>query len=96
LGSLALRLSGGLAGLGFLGLVLVGIGIERAGVLPRRTGIMLAAATVLFAALEGPFLPVLGDIAVVLFAAAQVWLGRALLTGPRPVAGSGAERPVAV
>jgi hypothetical protein len=96
LGSLALRLTGGLAGLWSIGLVMVGIGIERAGVLRRGTGMLLAVATVLFVALEGPFLPVLGDIAVVLFAAAQIWLGRALLTGPQPVARSTRERPVAV
>ena len=39
---------------------------------------LLAVATVLFAALEGPFLPVAGDLAVLAFSAAHVWLGRAL------------------
>jgi hypothetical protein len=79
LGSPALRLAGGLAGLWFLGLVLIGVAVERARVLPRSTGMLLAVATVLFAALEGPFLPVAGDLAVGAFSAAQIWLGVTLL-----------------
>lgn len=79
LGSLPLRLVGGLAGLWFVGLTLVGLAVERAHVLPRGTGMLLAVATVLFAALEGPFLPVVGKVAVVLFAAAQIRLGVALV-----------------
>ena len=75
LGTPALRLAGGLAGLWFLGLVLLGVAIERARVLPRPTGMLLAVTTVLFGALEGPFLPVAGDLAVVAFSAAQIWLG---------------------
>ncbi len=78
LGSPALRLAGGLAGLWFVGLVLVGVAVERARVLPRRTGMLLAVATVLFGALEGPFLPVAGKVAVVIFAAAHIRLGLAL------------------
>jgi hypothetical protein len=83
LGSTTLRLTGGLAGMWFLGLVLVGLAVERARVLPRGTGVLLAVATVLFAALEGPFLPVAGELAVLLFSAAQVRLGWALLTHSR-------------
>jgi hypothetical protein len=83
LGSTTLRLTGGLAGMWFLGLVLVGLAVERARVLPRGTGVLLAVATVLFAALEGPFLPVAGELAVLLFSAAQVRLGWALLTRSR-------------
>lgn len=83
LGSLTLRLVGGLAGLWFLGLILVGVAIERARVLPRGAGMVLAVSTVLFGALEGPFLPVAGDLAVVLFAGAQIWLGWALMRGSR-------------
>ena len=74
-GSLAVRAAGGLAGLWFVGLVCVGVAVERAAVLPRRAGILLAVATVVFAAFEGPFVPVLGKVAVLLFAAAQVWFG---------------------
>jgi hypothetical protein len=73
-----LRLAGALAGLWFIGLTLVGLAVERARVLPRGTGILLAVGTVLFAALEGPFLPVAGKVAVVIFAAAHIRLGLAL------------------
>jgi hypothetical protein len=78
LGSLGLRFTGALAGLWFLGLVLVGLAVERARVLPRGAGILLAVGTVLFAALEGPFLPVAGKVAVVIFAGAHIRLGLAL------------------
>jgi hypothetical protein len=83
LGSWAIRVTGGLAGLWFVGLVLVGVAIERAGVLRRGTGMLLAVGTVLFGALEGPFLPVAGEVAVVLFSAAQIRLGWALLARRR-------------
>ena len=73
-----LRLSGALAGLWFIGLTLVGLAVERARVLPRGAGMLLAFGTVVFAALEGPFLPVAGKLAVVLFAAAQIRFGVAL------------------
>jgi hypothetical protein len=78
LGSLGLRFTGALAGLWFLGLVLVGLAVERAHVLPRGAGILLAVGTVLFAALEGPFLPVAGKVAVVLYAAAHIRFGLGL------------------
>jgi hypothetical protein len=91
LGSAALRLTGGFAGLWFLGLVLIGVAVERARVLPRFAGMLLAVATVLFGALEGPFLPVAGDLAVVGFSAAQIWLG-ALLVREGQAGGSSAER----
>jgi hypothetical protein len=74
-GSRALWAAGGLAGLWFVGLVCVGVAVERAGVLRRRAGLLLAVATVVFAAFDGPFVPVLGKVAVLLFAAAQVWFG---------------------
>ena len=96
LGSLMIRLTGGLAGLWFIGLVLIGVAIERARLLPRGTGMLLAVATVLFAVLEGPFLPVAGEIAVVLFAAAHVWvgvtLGRAGQSVPEDSLSSGSSR----
>ncbi len=94
LGSVPLRLIAGLAGLWFVGLVLLGIAVERAGVLPRGTGMLLAVATVLFAALEGPFLPIAGDLAVLAFSAAHVWLGRSLLVAGLPyrVSGEGSDR----
>ena len=96
LGSLMIRLTGGLAGLWFIGLVLIGVAIERARLLPRGTGMLLAVATVLFAALEGPFLPVAGEIAVVLFAAAHVsvgvTLGRAGQSVPEDSVSPGSSR----
>jgi hypothetical protein len=85
LGSTAIRLTGGLAGLWFLGLVVVGVAVERARVLPRGVGAALAAAMVLFAALEGPFVPVAGKLAVLVFSAAQIWLGLSLVRQGRPV-----------
>jgi hypothetical protein len=96
LGSPTIRLAGGLAGLWFVGLVLIGVAVERAGVLPRGTGALLAVATVLFGALEGPFLPVAGDLAVVLFSAAQVRLGWTLLAGARPAVAVPSDRPLPV
>lgn len=96
LSDLALRLTGGLAGLWFLGLVLVGIAVERARVLPRGTGLVLAVATALFAALEGPFVPVAGKVAVVLWSAAQINLGRALFLSRRPRAPAPPRQPMAV
>jgi len=80
LGSPGLRFIGGLAGLWFLGLTLVGLAVERARVLARGAGILLAVGTVLFAALEGPFLPIAGKVAVVIFAAAHIRLGLALVS----------------
>ena len=61
--------------------------------LPRFTGMLLAGAPVLFGALEGPFLPVAGDIAVVGFTAAQIWFGASLVRGGQ--SGDGAARPSA-
>jgi hypothetical protein len=78
LGSTAIRAVGGLALLWFVGLALVGVASERAGVLPRGPGWALAAGAVAFAAFEGPFVPVLGPLSVILFAAAQAWFGLSL------------------
>jgi hypothetical protein len=78
LGSLAIRGVGGLALLWFVGLALVGVASERSGVLPRGTGWGLAAGAAAFAAFEGPFVPVLGPLSVILFAAAQAWFGLGL------------------
>ena len=49
-------------------------------------------ATVLFGALEGPFVPVAGEIAVVVFAAAHVWLGMALVRAGLPPSPIGEAR----
>jgi hypothetical protein len=95
LGSPALRLTGGLAGLWFLGLVLIGVAVERRRVLPRHAGLLLAVATAAFAALEGPFVPVAGKLAVLLWSAAQVWFGLALLADRDPDRPAVAEQRLA-
>jgi hypothetical protein len=96
LGSVWVRAMGGLALLWFVGLALLGAAIERAGVLPRGAGALLAVAAVAFAAFEGPFVPVLGQLSVVLFAAAHGWVGWALFSdrtrGERQADGSSGER----
>ena len=84
LGSLAIRAVGGLALLWFVGLALVGVATERAGVLTRGAGWALAAGAVAFAAFEGPFVPVLGPLSVVAFAAAQAWFGVSLSSSRSP------------
>jgi hypothetical protein len=81
LGAPAIRTVGALALFWFVGLALLGGAIERAGVLPRGTGALLAVAAVAFAAFEGPFVPVLGQLSVVLFAAAYGRLGWTLVRG---------------
>ncbi|TQN41177.1 hypothetical protein FHU33_0537 [Blastococcus colisei] len=92
LGSLAIRAVGGLALLWFVGLACVGVASERSGVLPRGPGWLLAVGAVSFAAFEGPFVPVLGQLSVVLFAAAQMWFGIAVAAG-RTHSGPAVEPP---
>jgi hypothetical protein len=87
LGSTALRVAGGLVGLWSLGLVLVGLAVERARVLPRGVGAALAVAVVLFVAFEGPFVPVVGKLAVLVFSAAQIWLGLSMVRQGQPARG---------
>lgn len=87
---------GGLAVLWLLGSALLGIAMARARVLPRAPALVFAAGAVSFAAFEGPFVPVAGPVAVVLFAAGQVWLGvtveRAGQSAPEDFRSSGASR----
>jgi hypothetical protein len=78
LGSAALRGVGGVALLWFAGLACVGVATERSGVMGKGPGWLLAVGAVSFAAFEGPFVPVLGSLAVLLFAGAQAWFGIAL------------------
>jgi hypothetical protein len=87
LGSVTFRAVGGLALLWFVGLALVGFAVERARVLPRGAGALLAVAAVAFAAFEGPFVPVLGQLSVVVFAAAYGWVGWALFGNRTPLEG---------
>ena len=87
LGSATVRAVGGLALLWFVGLALVGSAVERAGILPRGAGALLAVAAVAFPAFEGPFVPVLGELSVLLFAAAHGWVGLALFRDLPPHGG---------
>ncbi|CAA9308125.1 MAG: hypothetical protein AVDCRST_MAG61-1516 [uncultured Friedmanniella sp.] len=83
LASMPLQLAGGFILLWFVGMVIVGLAVERAKVLPRGTGLLLAITTVLVAALAGPFVPVAGKVAGVINFGAQAWLGWSLLTSLR-------------
>jgi hypothetical protein len=66
----------GVAALGwFLGLAMIGAAAARCSVFPRAAGVLLAVSSVLFLAFEGPFVPVLGLLAGVLFGAVQIWWG---------------------
>jgi hypothetical protein len=78
-GTPAFWILGGLASLWLMGETLLGIAVARAGVLPRAPGVLLAVGAFSFVAFEGPFIPVLGQVSVVLFAGAQVWLGVVLV-----------------
>jgi hypothetical protein len=87
LGSATIRAVGGVALLWFVGLALVGLVAERSGAFPRGAGALLAVGAVAFAAFEGPFVPVLGPLSVLLFAVGQAWFGLALagaVRGPQP------------
>ena len=70
---------GGLAVLWLLGSALLGIAVACARLLPRAPALVFAAGALGFAAFQGPFVPVLGPLAVVVFAAGHVWLGVALV-----------------
>lgn len=62
----------------FLGFILVAIGVARAGVLPAAPGWLFAVSLVLYAALAGPFVQILGWLSGLLLAAAALWLGTAI------------------
>jgi uncharacterized membrane protein len=59
----------------FLGLGMIGAAAARCSVFPRTAGVLLAVSSVLFLALAGPFVPVLGILAGVLFGAVLIWWG---------------------
>ena len=61
----------------FLGYVLVAVGVARAGVVPAASGWLFAVSLVLYAALAGPFVQILGWLSGLLLAAAALWLGTA-------------------
>ena len=58
-----------------------------------RRRLLLAGAAVAFAAFEGPFVPVLGPLSVLLFAVAHGWVGWALFTDRRSVGGQSGGPP---
>jgi hypothetical protein len=73
---------GALAGLWGVGLVMLGVALARAGVVPRAAGLTLAVSAAAFAALEGPFVPVLGPLSTLALTVGHVWVGAALWFGP--------------
>jgi hypothetical protein len=58
-----------------IGLAVIGIAALRARVFPRSASVLLALSGPLFLILAGPFVPVAGGIAGLLFGAVQVWWG---------------------
>jgi hypothetical protein len=90
--------AGALAGLWFIGLVLLGLALWRAGEVPGPAALTLVISAVAFAALEGPFVPVLGPLSTVAVAGGYAWVGVALWTGAtgrpsRAAAGRGRRSP---
>jgi hypothetical protein len=51
--------------------------VARAGVLPQAPGWLFAVSLVLYGALAGPFVPILGWLSGLLLAVAALWLGTA-------------------
>jgi hypothetical protein len=90
-GTAAFWTLGGLAGLWLAGQALIGVAVARAGVLPRAPAVLLAVGALAFAAFEGPFVPVLGQLSVVLFAVAQIWFGVVLARAGQPVPAASLE-----
>jgi hypothetical protein len=72
---------GPVAGLWVVGIVMLGVALARSGVVPRAAGLTLAGSAAVFAALEGPFVPVLGPLSTLAFAGGYVWVGAALWSG---------------
>ena len=86
-----------LGGLAFLvGLILFGIATMRAGVFPRWAGLLLIVGDVVFAAgcFAGSAAPIVFALGSAITCAGFVWLGCALITGPR--SGVSARRPARV
>ncbi|HET7475403.1 MAG TPA: hypothetical protein VFJ97_05190 [Dermatophilaceae bacterium] len=78
-GSTPLRLLGAVALLWLVGLALVGAALWRARLVSRGAAGLLAVGAVAFGAFEGPFVPVLGVLSVIVFAAGYVWTGVAVM-----------------
>lgn len=58
-----------------LGLAMLGFAAARAGVFHRPPGVLFAASGPTFLALDGPFVPVAGQVSAVVFGFAQMWWG---------------------
>ena len=82
-----------LAGLWLVGMVMLGFALSRSGVIPRAAALTLAVSAAAFALLEGPFVPVVGPLSTVAFAAGYVWVGAALWAGATGQAGNAARGP---
>lgn len=95
LASAPFRLAGGVIPLWLVGMVVVGIAVEKAKVLPGSTGTLLTVATLLVAAFAVRFVPIAGQLAGVVFSAAHAWLGWALLASVPP-RGRRAAEPASV
>jgi hypothetical protein len=87
----ALALLGGLAFL--IGLILFGAATMRAGVFPRRAGLLLIVGDVVFGlgSFAGPAATTFEIIGASITCAALVWLGLSLLSG----SGASARQPTA-
>src|SRR4051794_11402449 len=86
----ALFYAAGLLGLGWpLGLSLLGLAAARARVFGRAAGVLLVVSGPIFLLLAGPFVPVAGALACVVFGVSQVWWGALVwrsIGGPSPAA----------
>src|SRR5687768_17648170 len=85
--SLTIRLTAGLALLWMVGLFLLGLALWRSGVMPRAAASTLAASAVAWVLFAGPFVPVLGPLSTLAFAAGYLGVGAALWTGATGRAG---------
>jgi len=81
------RATTGLALLWLVGLFLLGLALWRSGVVPRAAAATLAISAVAFTVFAGPFVPVLGPLSILAFAAGYVWVGAAMWTGATAHAG---------
>ena len=79
--SRAVRVTTGLALLWLVGLFLLGLALLRSGIVPRPAAATLIGSTLAFIVFAGPFVPVLGPVSTLAFAAAYVSVGAALWTG---------------
>ncbi|HET7399591.1 MAG TPA: hypothetical protein VFJ94_13825 [Intrasporangium sp.] len=71
---LPVLLGAGVVALGWpVGLALLGAAAARSRRFGRWPGVVLAVSAILFVALAGPFVPVAGALAAVLFGGAQLW-----------------------